>query len=140
MDSLLFVNGTLMSGMALHGNLAGAVFIGETHTAPRYRLYSIGDLHPGMFEVEEGEAGVSVAGELYRLPVTVWRRVEAGEPPDLFRGPVHLSDGRTVPGILYPRQLAEGQYQDISSFGGWRPYLASQGGGAARRAPGSPGR
>jgi len=129
-DSLLFVNGTLMRGLALHGNLAGAAFVEEARTAPRYRLYSIGDRHPGMFEVEPGEAGVAVAGELYRLPEAVWRRVEAGEPPDLYRGPVHLSDGRTVPGILYPRRLAEGRHPEISSFGGWRRYLASRGGAA----------
>ena len=72
----LFVNGTLMRGLALHGNLAGAEFLGEARTAPIYRLYSIDDRHPGMFEVAEG--GVAVAGEIYRVPDEVWRRVEAG--------------------------------------------------------------
>ena len=57
----LFVNGTLMRGLALHANLAGAEFLEACRTAPRYRLYSIGDVHPGMFEVAEG--GVSVEGE-----------------------------------------------------------------------------
>ena len=99
-SSLLFVNGTLMRGLALHANLDGAEFVEEARTAPVYRIYSIGDVHPGMFEVAEG--GVSVPGEIYRLPDEVWRRVEAGEPPGLYRGPVRLSDGRTVPGILFP--------------------------------------
>lgn len=119
----LFVNGTLMRGLGLHANLAGAEFLGVCHTAPRYRLYSIGDVHPGMFEVADG--GVSVEGELYRVPADVLQHVEAGEPPHLFRGPVLLSDGRTVEGILYPRELAEGQHTDISSFGGWRAYQVS---------------
>jgi len=44
----LFVNGTLMRGDVLHQNLDGARFISEARTAPRYRLYSIGDVHPGM--------------------------------------------------------------------------------------------
>jgi gamma-glutamylcyclotransferase (GGCT)/AIG2-like uncharacterized protein YtfP len=120
----LFVNGTLMRGLALHANLAGAEFLEECSTAPRYRLYSIDDVHPGMFEV--GPDGVSVRGELYRVPLEVWQRVEAGEPPGLYRGPVVLSDGRTVEGILFPRALAEGRHRDISAFGGWRAYLESK--------------
>jgi gamma-glutamylcyclotransferase (GGCT)/AIG2-like uncharacterized protein YtfP len=120
----LFVNGTLMRGLALHTNLDGAEFLGEAGTAPAYRLYSVDDRHPGMFEVAEG--GVSVAGELYRVPDEVWQRVEAGEPPHLYRGPVRLADGREVLGILYPRELAEGRHRDISASGGWRAYWAAR--------------
>jgi gamma-glutamylcyclotransferase (GGCT)/AIG2-like uncharacterized protein YtfP len=119
----LFVNGTLMRGLALHHNLDGAEFLGEFRTAPVYRLYSIGDVHPGMFEVETG--GVSVAGEMYRMSDETWARVEAGEPPHLYRGPVKLSDGRTVDGILFPREQAEGKHKDISAFGDWRAYMAT---------------
>lgn len=122
-DLFLFVNGTLMRGLPLHGNLAGAEFLEETRTAPRYRLFSIDDRHPGMFAVDEG--GASVAGELYRVPAAVWEREEAGEPPNLYKGPVLLIDGRAVEGILYPRELAEGQHRDISAYGDWRAYLAA---------------
>jgi gamma-glutamylcyclotransferase (GGCT)/AIG2-like uncharacterized protein YtfP len=124
----LFVNGTLMRGLKLHENLAGAEFLGACATAPRYRLFSIGDVHPGMIEVSSG--GVSVEGELYRVPLDVLERVEAGEPPGLYRGPVTLSDGRIVDGILFPRELAE-QHTDISDFGGWRAYVAGATGAAA---------
>jgi gamma-glutamylcyclotransferase (GGCT)/AIG2-like uncharacterized protein YtfP len=120
----LFVNGTLMRGLELHKNLAGAEFLGEFRTAPRYRIHSIGDRHPGMYEVAEG--GVSVPGELYRLPDEVWQRVEAGEPPGLYKGPVQLEDGRVVDGILYPREMAEGRHPDISEYGGWREYVATR--------------
>jgi gamma-glutamylcyclotransferase (GGCT)/AIG2-like uncharacterized protein YtfP len=119
----LFVNGTLMRGLALHANLEGAEFLEACQTQPRYRLYSIGGVHPGMFEVFED--GVSVPGELYRVPDAVLQRVEAGEPPGLYRGSVYLSDGRIVDGILYPRALAEGVHQDISDYGGWRAYVLS---------------
>ena len=34
----LFVNGTLMRGLALHANLDGATFLGAFRTAPRYRV------------------------------------------------------------------------------------------------------
>ena len=127
----LFVNGTLMRGLELHDNLAGAEFLEEARTAPTYRLYSIDDRHPGMFEVAEG--GVSVEGEIYRMPDEVWQRVEAGEPPNLYCGPVRLDDGREVPGILYPRELAERHHHDISEFGGWRAYMASKRDAATKR-------
>jgi gamma-glutamylcyclotransferase (GGCT)/AIG2-like uncharacterized protein YtfP len=120
----LFVNGTLMRGLGLHPNLRGAEFLGERRTAPVFRLHSIGDVHPGMFEVGE-DGGVSIAGELYRVPDDVLRRVEAGEPPGLYRGPVRLEDGQVVQGILYPRALAEGVHPDISAYGGWRAYVAA---------------
>jgi gamma-glutamylcyclotransferase (GGCT)/AIG2-like uncharacterized protein YtfP len=119
----LFVNGTLMRELKLHHNLDGAEFLGAFRTAPIYRLYSIGDVHPGMFEVESG--GVSVAGEIYRMNDDIWRRVESGEPPHLYKGPVVLSDGRTVDGILFPRAEAEGRHKDISDFGDWRAYIAT---------------
>ncbi len=119
---LLFVNGTLMRGLGLHGNLKGAEFLEEAVTAPVYRLHSIGGAHPGMFEVAEGR--VPIAGELYRISPEVWRRVAAGEPAGLYKGPVRLADGRTVDGILFPRELAEGSHPDISDYGGWRAYAA----------------
>ncbi len=120
MASELFVNGGLMRGFALHRNLDGATFLKEAETAPIYRLYSINDEHPGMFEVREG--GVSVKGELYLVPDDVLASVEAGEPPGLYRGRVKLAGGSHVDGILYPREMAEGQHRDISEYGDWRAY------------------
>jgi AGZA family xanthine/uracil permease-like MFS transporter len=119
---LLFVNGTLMRGLELHDNLDGAEFLEEAVTARAYRLYSIGEAHPGMFEVAEG--GVAISGELYLVRPDVWRRVAAGEPAGLYKGPVRLADGRTVDGILFPRELAEGSHRDISDHADWRAYRA----------------
>lgn len=119
----LFVNGTLMRGLKLHPNLAGAEFVAAARTQPRYRLFSINDVHPGMHEVEEG--GVAVNGEIYRLPQEVWQRVEAGEPPGLYCGLVHLDDGRSLPGILFHRASLTPQHRDISLYGDWRAYTAS---------------
>ena len=130
MSTELFVNGTLMRGLKLHPNLDGSTFLGAFRTAPKYRVFSIGDVHPGMFEVGEGETGISVPGELYELPDEVWARVEAGEPPGLYRGPVELEDGRVVPGILFPREMTEGQ-REITEFGGWREYWAAREAGTA---------
>ena len=125
----LFVNGTLMRGLKLNKNLDGAEFLGEFQTAPCYRIFSIGDVHPGMFEVEEG--GIAVPGEIYRMPDEVWQRVEAGEPPNLYKGPVKLADGTVVDGILFPRELAEGHHREITEFGGWRAYMAAKEAGEA---------
>ncbi len=119
----LFVNGTLMHGMLLHKNLQGAEFLGEFHTLPLYRLYSIDDVHPGMFEVKEG--GVSVAGEMYRMSDEILQRVKNGEPPDLYVGDVKLNNGSVVKGVLFPRDIAESNHKDISEYGSWRAYITS---------------
>jgi len=120
----LFVNGTLMRGLKLHNNLEGAEFMGEFSTQPLYRLYSINDIHPGMFEVADG--GVAVNGEMYRMSDEIWRSVEAGEPPHLYCGSIKLDNGQTVDGILFPQEIAEAEHKDISAFGDWRAYIASQ--------------
>ncbi len=122
-DSLLYVNGTLMRGLGLHDNLSGAEFLEEVSTAPKYRVHTIGDVHPGMYKVESD--GASIAGELYAVPMGVLLKVVEGEPPGLYRGPVELSDGRVVPGILFDEEAAK-KHPDITKHGGWRAYTASK--------------
>lgn len=123
----LFVNGTLMRGLKLQANMGDSELIGEFRTEPRYRIHSIDDIHPGMYRLKDDEAGgVAVAGELYLVDETTWQTIEAGEPPNLYRGRVLLEDGREVYGILYPRELAEQHYPDISEHGGWREYMQSK--------------
>ncbi|MBI1278453.1 MAG: gamma-glutamylcyclotransferase [Anaerolineaceae bacterium] len=123
----LFVNGTLMRGLKLHANMGNSVFMGEFRTTPFYRVYTINDIHPGMYRVNDGETGgAAIWGELYQVEDDVWKAIEAGEPPNLYRGMVELEDGRTVYGILYPRELAEGHYPEITAFGGWRAYMDSK--------------
>jgi AGZA family xanthine/uracil permease-like MFS transporter len=112
-----------MRGLGLHDNLAGAEFVEEVATAPKYRMHSIGDVHPGMYEVETG--GASIVGELYNLPIDVLLHVIEGEPPGLHRGPVTLADGRIVPGILFDADLAK-DHPDISQHRDWRVYMASK--------------
>jgi len=124
MPKELFVNGTLMRGFELHKNLDGAEFLGEFMTEARYRLYSINDVHPGMFEVEEG--GVAVAGEMYRMSDEIWQKVELGEPPNLYCGQVKLENGQKVEGILFDRNIAQKMHKDISEYGDWRKYVAAK--------------
>jgi adenine/guanine/hypoxanthine permease len=119
----LFVNGTLMRGEELHGSLEGARFVREARTASRYRLYSIGDVHPGMLPADAD--GVSVAGELYRLDLEHLEQLIAGEPPGLGVGVVELDDGERTLGIFWAALELPNTAADISEFGGWRAYRAS---------------
>lgn len=121
-----FICGSAMRGQPDHGNLGGARLLGEALTAPRYRLHSVLDRHPGIYEVAEG--GVSIAGELYELTEQQHRDLLASEPPDLYEGTIVLSDGSTASAMLYPRELIEQhRYPDVSSYGGWAAYKASLG-------------
>lgn len=120
--TLLFVNGALMRGLALHANLGSSPFVAEARTAPHYRLHSIGGVHPGMYRVAEGELGASIAGELYAVNASQRAHILATEPPDLYLGPVQLDDGRWVEGVLFPEKLAR-SHLDITASGGWRAYV-----------------
>lgn len=120
MVTKLFVNGTLMRGQVLHKNLEGGNFLGEFSTLPIYRLYSINDVHSGMFEVEEG--GISVTGEMYSVSDKIFQQVKNGEPPGLYFSDVKLNNGTIVKGILFPRYMAESSHKDISNYGDWRVY------------------
>jgi len=116
----LFVNGTLMRGDVLHANLDGARFISEARTTPRYRLFSIGDVHPGMV-VAEGD-GVSVTGEIYELDLEHLERLLVAEPPGLGLGVVELENAEKMVGIFWIAPELPQSAVDISSFGGWREY------------------
>jgi hypothetical protein len=118
----LAVNGTLMRGLELNDNLltVGATFVREAKTAPEYRLWSIGDVHPAMQRVRSG--GTSVSLEIWELPVASVSTILQQEPPGLCIGKVMLSDGSEVLGVLGETFLCEGQ-REITEFGGWREYL-----------------
>jgi gamma-glutamylcyclotransferase (GGCT)/AIG2-like uncharacterized protein YtfP len=119
-----FICGSALRGQPDHGNLLGAPFVGEAKTAPRYRLYSVRDRHPGIYEVSEG--GVSIAGELYEFTPEQYANLMAGEPPDLYEGDIVLEDGSTVRAMIYPRSLIEERgYEDVSQYGGWAAFKAA---------------
>ena len=122
---LLAVNGTLMRGLELNPNLVsvGASFVCEDVTIPVYRMFSIGDVHPGMFRVACG--GASVAVEVWSVPPAGLGAILAGEPPGLSIGKTTLLDSGEVLGVLAEPILCEGQLE-ITAFGGWRQYLAER--------------
>ncbi len=121
----LAVNGTLMRGLELNPTMidAGAVFVRETTTAPSYRLWSIDDRHPAMIRVASG--GVPVAVEVWAVPPEGLAKILLQEPPGLCIGKVKLADGEAVLGVIGEPLLVEGQ-REISSYGGWRAYIATK--------------
>jgi gamma-glutamylcyclotransferase (GGCT)/AIG2-like uncharacterized protein YtfP len=121
----LAVNGTLMRGLALNGNLlaAGATFARETTTVPTYRLWSIDDRHPAMLRVTQG--GRSIVVEVWDVPAAGLAAIMLGEPSGLCVGKVRLTEGEEVLGILGEPALCEGQ-REITEYGGWRAYLAAR--------------
>jgi hypothetical protein len=121
---LLAVNGTLMRGLELNGNMlaVGAQFVREDLTVPAYRLYSIKDRHPGMVRVASG--GIAVPVEVWAVPPAGLGQILIQEPPGLSIGKVSLQSGVEVLGVLAEPILCEGQ-REITSYGGWRAYTAA---------------
>jgi gamma-glutamylcyclotransferase (GGCT)/AIG2-like uncharacterized protein YtfP len=127
-DIPLAVNGTLMRGLPLNGNLlaAGARFVREATTVPQYRLWSIGDRHPAMIRVTDG--GAAIAVEVWTVPAAGVARILLQEPPGLCIGKVRLADGQETLGVLGEPALCEGQVE-ITRWGGWRAYVAARAAG-----------
>jgi allophanate hydrolase len=121
-ETALFCIGTHMAGLPLNHQLTqlGARFVRATVTAPRYRLYALGD-RPGMLRVRDG---VAVAGEVWAVPTAVLGELLAQVASPLGLGPVELCDGQCV-GFLAE---ADGVVAapDISRYGGWRAWLAAR--------------
>ncbi len=122
---LFFICGSALRGQPDHANLGTARFVREAHTKPLYRLHSVNDRHPGIYEVDRD--GVAIAGELYDLTPDQYAHLISTEPPDLYEAPIHLDDGTAASAMIYPRALIEQRgFPDISQHGGWAAFKASQ--------------
>lgn len=119
-----FICGSALRGQPDHQNLGNAKFLGPAKTAPQYRLHSVRDQHPGIYEVESG--GISIEGELYEFTPEQHAHLMANEPPDLYEASILLDDGSSVNAMIYPRALIEERgYKDISHHGGWAAFKAA---------------
>jgi len=126
----LAVVGAHLEGMPLHGQLVerGCRLLERTRTAPQYRLFALPGTtppKPGLARVAEGEAGTSIALEVYEMPLAEVGGFLALIPPPLGLGSVQLADGRWVKGFVCEPAALAGAL-DISAFGGWRDWLASR--------------
>jgi allophanate hydrolase len=123
------VVGAHLSGMPLNGVLrtAGGRLIERSATAPHYRLYALAGTKPpkpGLLRVKNG-AGAAIEVEVWALSERAFGRFVAGVPSPLSIGTFELADGRSVKGFLVEAE-AVGGARDISSFGGWRAFVAQE--------------
>lgn len=121
--TLMFLNGTAMSGQMNHSAHRGSTFLGPAQTAARYRFFAIRDEFPGLYPVASG--GRVIQGELYDIPDPVLQdHLLPSEPPELVFGRIELLDGEKVNAmLLVPSRLAPGdRVVDISELGGFRAY------------------
>ena len=103
--TLLFVYGTLKRGDVRAPLLDGQRFVGESSTAPRYKLFSTGDYH-ALVEAEPlGITGQSVRGELWEVDPPCLARLDLEEGVDegLYeRKQIEMIEpGSVVLGYLY---------------------------------------
>ncbi len=123
----LAVVGAHLSGLPLNGQLTerGATLSQATATAPSYRLFALpGTVPPKPGLLRVGAGGRSIAIEVWDVPLDAVGSFLALIPAPLGLGSVELIDGRSMHGFVCEAFALEGAL-DISSFGGWRAYLAS---------------
>ena len=123
------VVGAHLSGLPLNGELRalGARLLEAAKTAPDYTLYALNGTvppKPGLLRVEAGK-GASVEVEVWALPKAAFGAFIDGVGAPLSIGTVTMADGRGVKGFLMEAAAVAGA-RDISSFGGWRAYLAQE--------------
>ncbi|MBB3305827.1 MULTISPECIES: allophanate hydrolase [unclassified Enterobacter] len=122
------VVGAHLTGMPLNFQLTTrqAVLVEETQTASNYRLFALLDgpiKKPGLLR---GDSGAAITVELWDIPLARFGEFVAEIPAPLGIGSLTLADGRIVKGfICEPAVLS--QALEITEFGGWRNWLASQG-------------
>lgn len=128
----LAVVGAHLSGMPLNYQLTerNAHFVESTITSAEYRLFALAGTvppKPGLMKLGEG---ASIQVELWDVPVSAFGSFVQMIPAPLGIGTVTLADGREVKGFIC-EDWARATAQDITTFGGWRAYMASVPGNTA---------
>ncbi|MGN8550693.1 allophanate hydrolase [Bradyrhizobium sp. 13971] len=122
------VVGAHLSGMALNHELTtlDARLLEEAVTAPDYRLYALDTTppKPGMLRIEAG-AGASIKLELWAMSPAAFGTFVAAIPLPLSIGTIRLADGRQAKGFIVEPAAIHGA-SDISSYGGWRAFMAER--------------
>lgn len=122
------VVGAHLSGLPLNYQLrdCGAHLLAQTETAAHYHLYALEHMQPvrpGMVRTADGQ-GVRLAVEVWSVPRAAFGPFVAGVPAPLAIGQVELADGSWIMGFVCQGYALAGA-RDISHFGGWRAYVAS---------------
>ena len=128
---VLAVVGAHLQGQPLNHQLTsrGARFLETTRTSPDYHLYALANTQPpkpGLSYSPGSEAakhGIEV--ELWSLNSAALGELLMEVPPPLGLGTLQLMDGRQVKGFICEGYALQ-EAQDITAYGGWRPWLASK--------------
>jgi len=128
------VVGAHLTGMPLNFQLTSrdAVLVEQTTSAATYRLYALPGTvppKPGLARVSEDGAAIIV--ELWDIPQARFGEFVAEIPTPLGIGNLQLADGRWVKGFICEPYALDGA-RDITSFGGWRAFIAAQNANAAK--------
>jgi len=119
---LMFLNGEGMQGGQAHPHIAGSRFVGPRSTAARYRFFAFGREFPGL--LPDDEAGASIVGELYDVPMAKLAELLSREPAALELSVVTLDDGELAFGMVIRagQEMSPGTI-DITGLASWRRYL-----------------
>lgn len=121
------VCGAHMSGLPLNPQLTelNASLVKATKTAKGYRLFNVPDKvppRPGM--VRDTSCDSALELEVWSMPMEHFGAFMVQIASPLCIGTVLLEDGTEVYGFLCESDALKGA-EEITRFGGWRPYLAS---------------
>jgi allophanate hydrolase len=124
------VVGAHLSGLPLNGQLTErrARLLRATRTAERYRLHALPGTtppKPGLCRVGDDEPGAAIEVEVWSVPQSEVGSFLALIPPPLGLGSIELEDGSRVHGFLCEGHALQAA-PDITHFGGWRAFLATQ--------------
>lgn len=125
----IVVVGAHMSGLPLNRELTelGGTFLRAVDTAPHYRFFALPGgppFRPGLLRVASG-TGVAIATEVWSLSPAAFGSFVSRIPSPLGIGTLTLADGTSPKGFLVEAEAVRGA-EDISSFGGWRAYMAAK--------------
>ncbi|WP_197539858.1 allophanate hydrolase [Metapseudomonas resinovorans] len=121
------VVGAHLTGMPLNFQLTqrNAVLVEQTRTAADYRLFALPGTVPPKPGLARSQGGAPLIVELWDIPLARFGEFVAEIPPPLGIGNLQLEDGRWVKGFICEPYALEGA-RDITGFGGWRAFIASQ--------------
>ncbi|GAB2802433.1 allophanate hydrolase [Halomonas shantousis] len=127
----LVVCGAHLDGLPLNHQLTrrGATKVASTHSSPHYRLYALAGgppARPAM--VRDDQDGAAIELEVWRLPIDSVGSFLDGIPAPLGLGQVELEGGEWKCGFICSAGALEmdGPAEDVTRFGGWRGWIASQ--------------
>ena len=118
--------GAHLTGMPLNFQLTSrdAVLVEQTTSSAHYRLYALpGTVPPKPGLARVAEDGAQIIVELWDVPQARFGEFVAEIPPPLGIGNLELADGRWVKGFICEPYALDGA-RDITSFGGWRAFIA----------------